>query len=68
MTDTRAFKAAMVLANKTMDHLAEALGISRTTLSNKVNNKSEFTASEISALSSELNLDGSQQNSIFFKK
>ena len=68
MTDTRAFKAAMVLANKTMGHLAEALGISRTTLSNKVNNKSDFTASEISALSSELNLDGSQQNSIFFKK
>lgn len=67
MTDTKAFKAAMVLAGKTMDRLAEAVGITRVTLSNKVNNKSEFTASEIYALSSELNLTAEQQNSIFFE-
>lgn len=67
MTDTKAFKAAMVLAGKTMDRLAEAMGITRVTLSNKVNNKSDFTASEISVLSNELHLDDAQQKSIFFK-
>lgn len=68
MTDTKAFKAAMIMAEKTMDRLAATMGITRATLSNKVNNKSDFTASEISILSNELRLSDKQQKEIFFKK
>lgn len=48
--------------------LAEKLGLSRTGLYNKINNKSEFLASEIQALSEILSLSPDERQAIFFAK
>lgn len=48
--------------------LADKLGLSRTGLYNKINNKSEFLASEIQALSEILNLSPDERQEIFFAK
>lgn len=48
--------------------LAEKLGLSRTGLYNKINNKSEFLASEIQTLSEILNLSPDERQAIFFAK
>lgn len=48
--------------------LAEKLGLSRTGLYNKINNKSEFLASEIQTLSDILKLSPDERQEIFFAR
>lgn len=48
--------------------LAKKLGLSRTGLYNKINNKSEFLASEIQILSDILKLSPDERQEIFFAK
>lgn len=48
--------------------LADKLGLSRTGLYNKINNKTEFLASEIQVLSEILNLSPDERQAIFFAK
>lgn len=47
--------------------IAEKMNISRTSLYNKVNGKTEFYASEIQSLSEILKLDLDEKEKIFFK-
>ena len=47
MTNTKEFKIAMLRAGYTNESLAPAIGMSNSTLSYKINNLREFTASEI---------------------
>lgn len=66
MTDTVEFKIALVKIGMSMNELAKKIGISRTSLSYKVNNKVEFTAKEIHAIRNCLNLTEAEMNKIFF--
>ena len=66
MTDTVEFKIALVKIGMSMNELAKKIGISRTSLSYKVNNKVEFTAKEICAIRNCLNLTEAEMNKIFF--
>lgn len=50
----------------TKRELAQRLGISEMALSNKINNESEFKASEIVILEKELNMSKKQRELIFF--
>ena len=50
----------------TLQRLAEAIGVSRQGLSNKIENRSEFKASEVSKLSDLLGLSAKQKQDIFF--
>lgn len=47
--DTRRIKATMVAAGHSISSAAQALGVSRATLSAKVNGKSDFSRSEMEA-------------------
>lgn len=66
MTNREEFRVALIRARKTMAELADDIGISPASLSYKVNNSREFTASEIKAISDVLNLTDSDRNMIFF--
>ena len=66
MTNTRELEVAIVRANVTKGALAKALGLSGMGLYKKVNNLSEFKASEIARASKVLNLSQSEMNTIFF--
>lgn len=46
--------------------IADALGISRMSLTRKINNVTEFKASEISLLKTILRLDDQERDKIFF--
>lgn len=66
MTNTTEFKVAMMRASMTMESLAEQVGISAVSMSYKVNNKREFTSSEIKRISDILNLTIEERELIFF--
>lgn len=66
MTDTLEFKAVMIKRGLTLKKLANLVGISNTTLSYKINNKREFTSSEMEAIRKALNLTEDERNRIFF--
>lgn len=66
MIDKKEFKIAMVRSDIKMERLAEMLGVTTATLSRKVNNKSEFTVSEVKALRKILNLSLEDGERIFF--
>lgn len=66
MTDTLEFKSIMVKRGLTLKKLSNLIGISDTTLSYKINNKREFTSSEIEALREVLDLTEEERNRIFF--
>lgn len=68
MTDTAKLKKAIADNGLKMDHLAQQLGISRATLYNYVNNRAEFRASHIEALSNILKLTPDQRMAIFFAR
>jgi len=50
----------------TITAIASKMGISRHSLYNKIDRKTDFTVSEISKLSSILHLDAQQRDCIFF--
>lgn len=58
--DTRRIKAALVSAGYTIASAASALGLSRVTLSAKVNGKSDFSRSEMEAFARLLHLSPSE--------
>lgn len=61
--------------NKTIDQsgmklsaISDKMGVTRTTLYNKVSGRTEFNASEIETLANVLHLSEKDRNSIFFAK
>lgn len=66
MINTRKFKAIIVEKGYTQEQIAEYLGISNTTLNYKINNKTEFKASEIKLIAELLKLSNQQVMDIFF--
>lgn len=65
MTNTVLLKEAISASGFKMAYIAKKIGISTAGFRNKINNKTEFTASEIVILSSILNLDSSMRDQIF---
>lgn len=66
MTNTLKLKAAIVGSGLNQEQVAENLEMTIATLNYKINNKSEFRASEIKKLSEVLNLTNEEVNTIFF--
>lgn len=64
--DKVALKAKMIINNDTGMELSKALEISETTLSAKLNGKSEFTRSEIAKIKERYNLSAIEVDEIFF--
>ncbi len=68
MTNTTKFKVALLEHNCTMQKLAETIGLSVTSLSYKLNNKREFTSTEIVNITNALNLTKQERDEIFFSE
>lgn len=68
MTNTREFKAMMIRKGFNSAKLADAIKMCRPSLSYKINNKREFTASEIDAISTVMGLNLEEKELIFFCK
>lgn len=66
MTNGKLLKEIAKAKRITLQELATALGLTRQGLSNKIENRSEFRASEISKLSEILKLSERQKSDIFF--
>lgn len=66
MANTEAFKKAVLAKGLKYGFLANSIGISRASLWMKINNTSEFRASEISELSKVMNLTAEEMMIIFF--
>lgn len=64
MTNTLKLKAAITESGFTQEQIAEQLGMTVATFNYKVNNKSEFKASEIKKLCEVLHI--TEVNAIFF--
>lgn len=60
MTNTKKLKGRIIEEGTTQGKLAEILGISRQALSLKINDKSDFTASEIAKLCEILKIDNKE--------
>jgi len=67
MTDTLELEIAITRSEKTKKELAKGLGLSTMGLYKKINNVTEFKASEIITLADILNLDIKEREVIFFK-
>lgn len=69
MTNTNLLKARMVERGDTdcIAKLAELLGVSRTTASNKMNGKTPFNQTEIALISEEYTLSDEDIRKIFVK-
>lgn len=65
MTNTNKLKAKMIEYGFTIMSLAKELGISKTSLSQKVNNKVRFSQQNIRDITRLLNLNGSDVIDIF---
>ena len=59
-------KAKMALHNDKGADLAKALGITETTLSTKINGKTDFTRNEIFKIKKRYNLSANEIDNIFF--
>ena len=66
MTDTKELEVAIIRAGLSKRKLAQALGLSEMGLYKKINNLSEFKASEIDLASKVLSLSYEQRDAIFF--
>lgn len=66
MTNTELLKKKIDLSGYKMKYIAAQLGITYYGLSKKVNNETEFKASEIQALCDLLNITGEEKEKIFF--
>ena len=64
--NTNELKAEIVRHAETSSILAEVLGVTKATLSNKLNGKVEFTQSEIGAIKEHYNLSAERVAEIFF--
>lgn len=66
MTNTAKLKAKIVEKGMVQEEIAQALGMTIATFNYKVNNKSEFKASEIKKLGEILHITAEEVNIIFF--
>lgn len=66
MFDQKKFKVLLVMKGKTMQNIADLLGINQTTLYRKVNGSSDFYRREIQAICEYLDI--SDPSEIFFAK
>lgn len=67
MTDTQLLRKRIKKSGFKMQYIAEKLGISRFTLLQKIENKSDFRVSEVEALCNLLGIDSlEEKNCIFF--
>lgn len=66
MTDSVALKGVIKRSGLKYGKIAECIGISAYTLQKKIDNVTEFKASEIAKLASLLSLSKSEVNNIFF--
>ena len=66
MTDTNALRSSIVNSGLKYKALAEIMGLSPYALQMKIDNKSEFKASEIDTLANTLGMDMQQRDAIFF--
>lgn len=66
MTDTAKLKQAIADSGLKKSHIAKQMGISRASLDNYINNRTEFRQSHIESLSTILKLDKDQRLAIFF--
>lgn len=66
MTNTKEFKIALLRKGITAGELAEMIGMSRPSLSYKINNQRMFTVTEISKISEILGLSLIEKERIFF--
>lgn len=67
MTDTDELKKLIRMSGYTLNDVSKQIGISKTTLSYKINNKVEFSVSEIKKIQTILNLTDTQRDFIFFR-
>lgn len=68
MTQTNKIQGKMKEKGLTISTLSLKIGISKTSLFNKIHNQREFLASEISSIRTVLNLSDSEVQEIFFAK
>lgn len=69
MTDTKALKEIIAKSGLKLEYLAECCGITRQSLTNKINNRNYFTAKEIDILCRELKITSlKERDRIFFAK
>lgn len=68
VTDTEGLKKAIEDSGLKMNFICDHIGITYATLRRKINNETEFTASEIMAMALLLNLSDQQRTNIFFKQ
>ena len=68
MTDTEALKGAIKNSGVSLTYIADTLGITRGALYKKLENITEFKASEIVTLKKVLNLSDKQRDEIFFNE
>lgn len=66
MTDIIGLRSAMIRKGYTFETLADAIGISRQSMSYKANNIREFKASEIANIVNAIELTPEEVQSIFF--
>lgn len=66
MTDILSLREELDRSGISITFIAKKMGISREGLYNKLNNQTEFKASEIVALSEILNLSTDKRDKIFF--
>lgn len=66
MTNTQEFEIQLVKNRITKKALAEMLGLSETSLYNKIRNLTEFKASEIFAITQTFHLTAEQRDALFF--
>lgn len=66
MVDSKFFKSKMILFDDNLDTLANALNISRQSLSKKINNKIDFWQSEINIISKRYQLTPEELERMFF--
>lgn len=64
--NAKELKVEMIRNDENGDDLANGLGISRQTLSRKMNNKADFTQKEISAIKARYSLTPERVSEIFF--
>lgn len=68
MININKLKSYLALRGMTIKDLAETIGMSISTLSNKINGRNEFTASEIAQIQTVLNIPDEEVLDIFIKE
>lgn len=68
MTDTSRLRQIIMDKGLKMSYICERMGITYSTLRRKIDNESEFTASEISALGDLLDMSEQVRTAIFFAR